>query len=135
MRSYLIHRFGPLGADAAAIVKRLDEEPDLTIRRALILSLGEFGEKEWLAGDRKAVTEKLQDIYRTAADPGLHAAAEWLLRRWKQNGVAETGERGVGEGQEQREKRLAEIKQTLAKDKEKRLAAVVSSTVKVRRWW
>ena len=45
-RSYLIHRLGPLGADAGAIVKRLDEEPDITIRRALILSLGEYGEKD-----------------------------------------------------------------------------------------
>ena len=45
VRSYLIHRFGPLGADARAIVKRLDEEPDITIRRALILSLGEFERK------------------------------------------------------------------------------------------
>ena len=46
VRSYLIHRLGPLGADAEAIVKRLDEEPDITIRRALLLSLGEFNEKE-----------------------------------------------------------------------------------------
>ena len=30
VRSYLIHRFGPLGADARAIVKRLDEETELT---------------------------------------------------------------------------------------------------------
>ena len=29
VRSYLIHRLGPLGADARAIVKRLDEEPDI----------------------------------------------------------------------------------------------------------
>src|SRR5262249_255576 len=45
-RSYLIHRLGPLGADAGVIIKLLDEEPDITIRRALLLSLGEFGEKE-----------------------------------------------------------------------------------------
>ena len=31
VRSYLIHRLGPLGADAKAIIKRLDEEPDITI--------------------------------------------------------------------------------------------------------
>ena len=46
VRSYLIHRLSPLGADAAAIIKHLDEEPDVTIRRALLLSLGEFSEKE-----------------------------------------------------------------------------------------
>ena len=43
-RSYLIHRLGPLGADPRAIIDRLEVEPDLSIRRALILSLGEFGE-------------------------------------------------------------------------------------------
>src|SRR5262249_27334852 len=48
-RSYLIHRFGPLGADAGAIVKQLAAETDVTIRRALILSLGpeEFGKEAW----------------------------------------------------------------------------------------
>ena len=92
VRSYLIHRFGPLGADAKAIVKRLDEEPDITIRRALILSLGSLARRSSRSEDRKALLPKLQEIYRTAADPGLHAAAEWLLRQWKQEGVAETGE-------------------------------------------
>src|SRR5262249_47085135 len=42
-RSYLIHRLSPLGAEPRAILERLDSEPDVSIRRALILSLGEFG--------------------------------------------------------------------------------------------
>ena len=84
VRSYLIHRLSPLGADAEAIVKRLDEEPDVTIRRALLLSLGEFDEKQLPAAERTRLLPKLQEIYRTASDPGLHAAAEWLLRTWKQ---------------------------------------------------
>src|SRR5262249_41017210 len=46
LRSYLIHCLTPLGADAGAIVKRLDEESDATIRRALVLSLGEYSENE-----------------------------------------------------------------------------------------
>jgi len=83
-RSYLIHRLSSLGADAKAIVKRLDEESDLTIRRALILSLGEFGEKDFAPDERKALSPKLQEMYQTASDPGLHAALEWLLRTWKQ---------------------------------------------------
>lgn len=80
VRSYLIHRLSPLGADAKAIVKQWQEEKDITIRRALLLSLGEFSEKEFPLDDRKALLPKLQDIYRTEADPGLHASAEWLLR-------------------------------------------------------
>src|SRR5262249_16209601 len=46
-RTYLIHRFGPLAVDAKAIVMRLEEEPDVTIRRALVLGLGEFGDEGW----------------------------------------------------------------------------------------
>jgi formylglycine-generating enzyme required for sulfatase activity/serine/threonine protein kinase len=83
-RTYLIHRLSPLGAAAGAILERLDNEPDVTIRRALLLSLGEYGEKEFPADAREALLPKLREMYRTASDPGLHAASEWLLRKWKQ---------------------------------------------------
>src|SRR5262249_15180787 len=83
-RSYLIHRLAPLGADPGILIKRLEDEPDLTIRRALVLSLGQFGENELGPGERSVLVGKLQETYRTAADPGLHGAAEWLLRHWKQ---------------------------------------------------
>jgi len=84
-RSYLIHRLSPLGADPAAIIARLDMEPDISIRRALILSLGEFGDQAITPEQRKPLVAKLQDLYRTVPDPGLHAAVEWLLRTWKQD--------------------------------------------------
>ena len=119
VRSYLIHRLSPLGADARAIVKRLDEEPDITIRRALLLSLGEFGEKDFTPDDRKALLPKLQEMYRTDADPGLHAAAEWLLRTWKQEAWLKQVNEEWAKDKEQREKRLDGIKQLLAKEKEK----------------
>ena len=28
------------------------------------------------------LVRKLQEMYRQDPDPGLHAAAEWLLRQW-----------------------------------------------------
>ena len=104
VRSYLIHRLSPLGADAKAIVKRLDDEPDLTIRRALLLSLGEYGEKDFSPDDRKAVLPKLREIYRTEADPGLHAASEWLLRTWKEEGWLNKENEKWAKDTEQREK-------------------------------
>jgi formylglycine-generating enzyme required for sulfatase activity len=119
VRSYLIHRLSPLGADAGAIVKRLDEEPDITIRRALLLSLGEFGEKELPPDSHKALLAKLQAIYSTASDPGLHAAAEWLLRQWKEDDwLQQVNEAWAGD-KEQRAKRLQGIRQRLSKDKAK----------------
>jgi eukaryotic-like serine/threonine-protein kinase len=116
-RSYLIHRFSPLGVDAGAILKRLDEESDLTIRRALLLSLGEYGEKEFSLEDRKAVLPQLQDMYRTAADAGLHGAAEWLLRTWQQETWLKQVNDEWTQDKEQREKRLERIQQMLAKEK------------------
>ncbi|HZU38907.1 MAG TPA: formylglycine-generating enzyme family protein, partial [Gemmataceae bacterium] len=84
LRSYLIHRLSPLGADARGIIKRLEEESDITIRRALVLSLGEFSEQQLPAEVRRSLLPRLKEIYGTEHDPGLHAAVEWLLRRWKQ---------------------------------------------------
>ena len=85
-RSYLIHRLAPLGADVTAIVHRLGEEPDISTRRALILSLGEFDTIQFPVADRRPLIAKLLDLYRNDPDPGLHGAAEWLLRQkgWDQ---------------------------------------------------
>jgi serine/threonine protein kinase/formylglycine-generating enzyme required for sulfatase activity len=119
VRSYLIHRLSPLGVDAAAILKQLDIESDITIRRALFLSLGEFGEKELSLENREALLPRLQAMYRSATDPGLHAASEWLLRTWKQHGWLGQVNDDWAKDKEGREKRLDAIKQKLAKEKEK----------------
>jgi formylglycine-generating enzyme required for sulfatase activity len=119
LRSYLIHLLSPLGADATAVIQRLDQEPDITIRRALILSLGEFGEDRLPAEEREALNEKLHAIYRDDPDPGLHAATEWLLRRWKQEPwLAQINGEWTKDTQK-REQRLLSIEQSARNDKEK----------------
>ena len=117
VRSYLIHRLSPLGANAKAIVKRLDQEPDLTARRALLLSLGEFGGND-LTPD-EALLQELREMYRTATDPGLHAASEWLLRTWKQEAWLKQTNEEWAKDTEGREKKIARIKELVTKDKEK----------------
>jgi formylglycine-generating enzyme required for sulfatase activity len=119
VRSYLIHRLRPLGANAGAIVKQLDIESDLTIRRALVLSLGEYGEADFTPDARNALLPTLQEMYRTASDPGLHAACEWLLRRWKHEAWLTQVNEAWAKDKEQREKRLEGIGKALARDKEK----------------
>jgi formylglycine-generating enzyme required for sulfatase activity len=84
-RSYLIHRLSPLGADPKALIQRLDSENEASIRRALLLGLGRYGENDLSADMRTALLPKLHKIYQEDADPGLHAASEWLLRTWKQD--------------------------------------------------
>ncbi len=86
VRSYLIHSFAPLGVDVTALVRRLYEEADVSSRRALIVCLGEFDVTKFPGAERQPLIAKLLDLYRTDPDPGLHAAAEWLLRQkgWDQ---------------------------------------------------
>ena len=85
VRSYIIHRLSPLRGDPQAIIARFQEEPDVTIKRALLLSLGEFDESQLGDSERNNLIKTLLSVYRSDADSGLHAAAEWLLRRWNQS--------------------------------------------------
>jgi serine/threonine protein kinase/formylglycine-generating enzyme required for sulfatase activity len=119
VRSYLIHRLSLLGTEAGAIVKQLEIESDVTIQRALLLALGEYGEAEFTPDGRSALLPKLQKMYRSASDPGLHASSEWLLRRWKQEAWLTQVNEEWAKDKQQREKRLEGIEKTLAKDKEK----------------
>ena len=56
----------------------------MTIRRALVLTLGEFTETQLSAAQRQPLIEKLLAVYENEPDAGLHGAAEWLLRKWGQ---------------------------------------------------
>ena len=85
VRSYLIHWLSPLEADPQTIVRRLEIEPDVTIRRALLLALGQFSESQLPIADRQPVIQKLLAVYENEPDPGLHGASEWLLRKWGQD--------------------------------------------------
>src|SRR5262249_30334474 len=39
------------------------------------------------ASERESLLRKANDWYRNDPDPGIHGAAEWLVRRWKQDNV------------------------------------------------
>jgi len=84
VRSYIIHWLSPLGAEPATIIQRLETEPDVTIRRALVLMFGEFSESQISTAQRRPLIEQLFGIYEYEPDAGLHGAAEWVLRKWGQ---------------------------------------------------
>ncbi|TWU28886.1 Serine/threonine-protein kinase PknB [Novipirellula artificiosorum] len=81
VRSYIIHWLSPRGGDPPTIIARYDNETDVTIKRALLLCLGEF---ELPDSEQQPLIETLLTVYRSDPDAGLHAAAEWLLRKWRQ---------------------------------------------------
>jgi formylglycine-generating enzyme required for sulfatase activity len=83
LRSYVIHRAGPAGVDPKILTGRLEKENEVSVRRAILLSLGEYGLDRLSQEDRSELTPRLLQLYRDEADPGMHAAAEWLLRHWQ----------------------------------------------------
>jgi formylglycine-generating enzyme required for sulfatase activity len=97
-RTYLMLRLGLLGADPQALVRRLRTEPDATVRQALILGLGEFGDARLPDKARRPVRDWLLGCFRTDSDPGVHGAADWLLRRWGDGPELERIDRELAHG-------------------------------------
>ena len=58
--------------------------PETSTRRALILALGTYGTDRPFPGEREPLIAKLLDLYENDPDAGIHGAAEWTLRQWKQ---------------------------------------------------
>jgi formylglycine-generating enzyme required for sulfatase activity/tetratricopeptide (TPR) repeat protein len=83
----ITHRLAPGGVEPAALLARLDAEPDPAGRRGLLLALGLAPADRLSAGDRAALGERLPRWYRTDPDSGVHSAARWLLLRWGRAGV------------------------------------------------
>ena len=50
----------------------------------MILALGTYGTDGLSPGEREPLIAKLLDLYRNDPDAGIHGAAEWTLRQWKQ---------------------------------------------------
>jgi formylglycine-generating enzyme required for sulfatase activity len=83
LRSFLMERLAPAGVDPRMLLARLDQESDVSVQRALLLSLGEFGLGSLPPAERRILSRRFGLLYRDHDDPGLHAAAEWLLRQWQ----------------------------------------------------
>jgi formylglycine-generating enzyme required for sulfatase activity len=86
LRSLLIDRFAAGGVEPKALLAQLEQDPDVSIQRALWLSLGEYGLDRLPLSERRKLVPRLVALYRDSPDPGLHSTAEWLLRRWQSDG-------------------------------------------------
>jgi formylglycine-generating enzyme required for sulfatase activity len=110
VRSSIVNRLKPLRAKPRDLATRLERlssaavptpragqslmdailfHPETSERRALILALGEFEAEDLPPGERGPLAAKLLGTYRTDPDAGVHAAAEWTLRRWGQQETIE----------------------------------------------
>ncbi len=82
MRTYVIHWLSPRGGKFKMIADRYEVEADESVKRALLLCLGEFDEDDLPEEQQTALQDKLLKDYRNEPDAGLHAAIDWLLRKW-----------------------------------------------------
>jgi formylglycine-generating enzyme required for sulfatase activity len=106
LRNYVVHYLSLLGADPKVIGTELDRDslagsvpnsddgkhvmedvlfhPKTSVRRALILALGEYNANVISPEERQKVITRLMELYQNDPDAGIHGAAEWTLRRWDQ---------------------------------------------------
>jgi serine/threonine protein kinase/formylglycine-generating enzyme required for sulfatase activity len=82
VRTAIIHEFPICNVPTKALMRRFEHEASISIRRSLLLALGEYGEDKLPATERDAFAPHLLTVYRDDVDPGLHAAAAWVLKRW-----------------------------------------------------
>src|SRR5258708_30839523 len=85
---------GQVETPPSSVKMRLEEEKDTSIRRALLLSLGEYGLDRLPLVERQNLLPRLLALYRNDPDPGIHGAVRWLLKQWRAQGRGE--ERGEG---------------------------------------
>jgi formylglycine-generating enzyme required for sulfatase activity/tetratricopeptide (TPR) repeat protein len=105
LRSFILNWLNPLGVDPKLVASELDRidpnakptpapgqqrmdailfHPETSMRRALILALGTYGTEGLSTVEQEPLISKLLHLYRNDPDAGVHSAAEWTLRQWKQ---------------------------------------------------
>ena len=81
VRSWLFDRVSSYSVEPSILAKLLSSESEVTIRRALLTALGQYDDP----GDvKQEVLPAVMDMYHRDPDSGVHSAAEWLLRRWRE---------------------------------------------------
>ncbi|MCR9200954.1 MAG: bifunctional serine/threonine-protein kinase/formylglycine-generating enzyme family protein [Planctomycetaceae bacterium] len=81
VRSYLIHHYAVAGGSPQRLLAWLGQDVGDDIRHALILAVGQIAKDRFPPEDFQTFLSLLEETYRTHPDPGVHAAAEWALRR------------------------------------------------------
>lgn len=105
LRSYLIDRLGLGGVDPKVLMVRFEEEQEVSAKRAILLSLGEYGLDRLSMAERRNHLPRLLELYRDAPDSGIHGATEWLLRQWQVSDEFKEIDKGLATGKVEGERR------------------------------
>lgn len=93
LHSYMASRMAAYGIDHDKVVMLLKTESDETLLTTMILGLGSYPDTALSDRKKKAILPVLTgELYRNP-DAAVHAAAVWLLKKWKSGDLsASTGE-------------------------------------------
>jgi serine/threonine protein kinase/formylglycine-generating enzyme required for sulfatase activity len=92
-RTYLIHDLARLGTNPRPLIEHLHLETNVSTRRALLLSLGEFSREQLSDEQCQLLIPELLDWYRNDPDPGVHSAIGWLFRNDKSTSASPSAAR------------------------------------------
>jgi len=99
IRTRIIERLVHRNIDPMILWNHFRTETDVSIRRAILLVLGECGLDRITSDQREAIIPVLVDLHDSHPDPGLHAAAEWVLRKWNEAHRLRAAEERLATGQ------------------------------------
>ena len=91
LRTGLIHRCAELNLPPEKLVTRLVTESDVSARRAILLTLGEYHHLD--IARRNELRPRLEDVYRSDPDAGIHSAVAWLLGSWDESALVRAMDR------------------------------------------
>jgi formylglycine-generating enzyme required for sulfatase activity len=91
--------------EGRALTGVLEQEPEVSIRRALLLTLGDYDRNRLPPAEQALLIPRLAELYRSNLDPGIHGAADWLLRQWGQQGKAQEIDRDLATGKVEGQRR------------------------------
>src|SRR5262249_10839646 len=81
---YLVDHARPYGFSPDALRLRYLRETEVSVRRALLIALGDYDRERIGPIFQKVLVEQLLKEFVDDPDPGIHGAIEWTLRQWKQ---------------------------------------------------
>ena len=83
LRTLLIHGMADYAVDPSLLIALFRDATDNSIRRAGLMALGGYSEREFSPELRDRFKVLLEDAFRDDPDGGIHSLVEWLLRKWK----------------------------------------------------
>jgi serine/threonine protein kinase len=89
-RGFLLDRIQSRDVEPGMLAERLRAESDTSARRALILALADYAGNGMPGSERAALERDMLEMFQADPDPGVHSAAEFLLRKYSRGDQVDT---------------------------------------------